>query len=574
MSPAAHVQRTRHKVPGFDPHNDAHVTAVETKISEAAGAGFRVVGFDPDSELVTLERTRAVTEVAAEEGTTRLIASLRTGAKPSDGDREATRLENQHPGYTMTRFEPHLNNAVLEQLDEDVVRCRGAVANVLSVKPWLVQAAARPDGGFVLGLPSKYMPSKHDEKLTEVAESVVGAPGWYVDIDPKSLRAQIIPAEPPTFDAMIPFPFDRSIPEFTSPADTAWTRIPLGRALGRPGEKSGPEYCLDLASASHTLLQGLPMSGKSVNINAFAYWMINAGAELAIVDTPDKGVDFEWIKPYLRDGGWGCESYQAMVATCSMVYAEGKRRAAVLKKRGINNWFDLTDDPSFRPLVLIADEYTGLMTEERVPKALPKDHPMRVEAEETNGYKDMIATFIQKIALEMRFVGVHVFVSTQLGNTRTGVSTALKAACGNRFLMGPNASDNQRSNAFSAPDAVAEVPDNVATTAGVSKGVGVSETEGQPSQVFKGYFATPAEFAAHLGQATRLRRTTRPEPTRAEIAEHTGMDDLDHGSGQLPDDDPWNGRRAPKADSDRVYADDGTELRGAAAAARAAKNTT
>ncbi|GAA1484917.1 hypothetical protein [Brachybacterium fresconis] len=49
------------------------------------------------------------------------------------------------------------------------------------------------------------------------------------------------------------------------------------------------------------------------------------------------------------------------------------------------------------------------------------------------------------------------------------------------------------------------------------------------------------------------------------------MDDLDHGSGQLPDDDPWNGRRAPKADSDRVYADDGTELRGAAAAARAAK---
>src|SRR5690625_7468034 len=101
--------------------------------------------------MVTLERTRAVTEVAAEKGTTRLIASLRTGAKPSDGDREATRLENQHPGYTMTRFEPHLNHAVLEQLDEDVVRARGAVANALSVKPWLVQAASRPGGGFEIG---------------------------------------------------------------------------------------------------------------------------------------------------------------------------------------------------------------------------------------------------------------------------------------------------------------------------------------------------------------------------------------------------------------------------------------
>ncbi|HLS74711.1 MAG TPA: hypothetical protein VK046_13130 [Actinomycetaceae bacterium] len=568
-----HVQRTRHTVPGFDPHNDAHVTAVETKISEAAGAGFRVVGFDPAAEMVTLERTRAVTEVAAEKGTTRLIASLRTGAKPSDGDREATRLESQHPGYTMTRFEPHLNHAVLEQLDPDVVRCRGAVANALSAKPWEVQASARRGGGFVLELPKTYMPSRHDAKLTEVAENVVGSPGWYVDIDPKALRAQVIPAKPPTFEAMIPFPFDREIPRFTSPADTAWAQIPLGRALGQPGTNTGPQFCLDLTSASHTLLQGLPMSGKSVNINAFAYWMIHAGAELAIVDTPDKAVDFEWIKPYVRDGGWGCESYEAMAATCSMVYAEGKRRAQVLKSCGINNWLSITDDPSFRPLVLIADEYTGLMTEERVPKALPKDHPMRAEAETTNGYKDMIATFIQKIALEMRFVGVHVFVSTQLGNTKTGVSTALKAACGNRFLMGPNASDNQRANAFAAPDAVAVVPDNVATTAGVSKGVGVSETEGQPSQVFKGYFATPAEFAANLEAATHLQRTTRPEPTRTEIAEHTGMDDLDDGPGQLPDNDPRNGRRAPKAEADRVYAEDGTELRGAAAAAaRAAQH--
>ena len=57
----AHVQRTRHKVPGFDPHNDAHVTAVETKISEAAGSGFKVVGFDAGSETVTIDGGRSVT---------------------------------------------------------------------------------------------------------------------------------------------------------------------------------------------------------------------------------------------------------------------------------------------------------------------------------------------------------------------------------------------------------------------------------------------------------------------------------------------------------------------------------
>ena len=183
----------------------------------------------------------------------------------------------------------------------------------------------------------------------------------------------------------------------------------------------------------------------------------------------------------------------------------------------------------------------------------------------------MVATFIQKIALEMRFVGVHVFVSTQLGNTKTGVSTALKAACGNRFLMGPNASDNQRANAFSAPDSVAEVPENVKTAPGVSKGVGVTETEGQPSRVFKDYFAPTATFAEHLADSSTVRCTSRPEPTRAEIAEHTGMDDLDGGAGQLGDDDIWTGRRVPKAESDRIYNGDGAELRGAAAAAHAAK---
>src|SRR5699024_6002712 len=144
-----------------------------------------------------------------------------------------------------------------------------------------------------------------------------------------------------------------------------WAQIPLGRALGQPGTDTGPEFCLDLASASHTLLQGLPMSGKSVNINALAHWMLNAGAGPARVDTPDMAVGFARNKPSVRVVGWACESYEAIVATCGMVYAEGKRRAKALKPRGINKWLSINDDPSFRPQPLIAHEYTGLMTEER-----------------------------------------------------------------------------------------------------------------------------------------------------------------------------------------------------------------
>lgn len=509
----------------FDPAK--HGATVLARIEEEYGEGFAIQSYDPDSHTVVAVRESSIAQFTADGDA--LHVELPDGTQESQGPKIAQEFENLKPGWKVTGFHPYAKPgfATMRELTDREVRVRDAVAQALRVQrtPWQVQIAERTDGGFDLELPKSYTSSKHDDALTEVAETTAGEPGWFVKIDPKTLRGAILPGQLPTFSTMIPYPFERDIPEFTAPSDTRWATVPLGRALGRPGEENGPEYCLNLKSASHTLLQGLPMSGKSVNINTFLYWMVRSGAELAIVDTPDKAVDFQWVKPYVRDGGWGCESYEAMVATCGTVYAEGKRRAKVLKQRGIANWFDVADDPSFRPLVLLADEYTGIMTKENVPKSLKRDHPMRVEAEETNGFKDMVGTFIQKTILEMRFVGVHVFISTQLGNNRTGVNTAVKAAAGNRFLMGPNASDNQRANAFNAPDSVAVVPDNVKNTAGVSKGVGVSETEGQPSTVFKGYFASVDEFRKRLEGASGLRRTTRPEPTAAEIAEYTGMED-------------------------------------------------
>src|SRR5699024_12545110 len=109
------------------------------------------------------------------------------------------------------------------------------------VNPGAVKASPRRAARFVIDLPNTSMPTRHDDKLTEVAENVVGSRGWYVDSDPKALKAQIIPAEPPTFAEMIPFPFDRDIPQFTSPADTTWAQMPRGRALRPPGRGTGPE---------------------------------------------------------------------------------------------------------------------------------------------------------------------------------------------------------------------------------------------------------------------------------------------------------------------------------------------
>ena len=75
---------------------------------------------------------------------------------------------------------------VYARLDEATSRCRSAVAVALGVKPWAVRARPRTGGGFDLELPESYSPSRHDKKLAEVATSVVGRDGWYVDVDPRN----------------------------------------------------------------------------------------------------------------------------------------------------------------------------------------------------------------------------------------------------------------------------------------------------------------------------------------------------------------------------------------------------
>ncbi|GAA1490979.1 cell division protein FtsK [Brachybacterium sacelli] len=564
---SAHVQRTRHKVPGFDPHNDAHVAAVEKKVSDEAGTGFKVVGFDPGTQVVTFERTRAVTEVVAEKGSTRLVASLRTGAKPSDGDREAARLENQHPGYTMTRFEPHLSNAVLEQLPEEVIRCRSAVANALSVKPWDVQAARRRGGGFVLQLPRSYMPSKHDEKLTEVAENVVGRPGWYVDADPKALTAQVIPAEPPTFPAAISYPFEETIPDRFADPD-GWAQLPLGDILPERADTPRERFTLDLEAGPHTAVNGVSGAGKTVTINAAIYGAVTRGMQLAIVDVPAKKVDFLWAKRFCAPGFWGCDSLEASVTTMGLIYDEGQRRAEVLERHSVVKVSELPPTEQFPPIFAVVDELTGLLMPEEVPK-LAKDDPIRLEAEQINSDKARLKRFIKKTAAELRFVGIKLLLSTQVASSNTGITPDLRTNLQNKILLGAKPTDGNRRLALNDPTMVPRIPENVANDKGARLGVGVFETESEPG-VFKSFYADFREYEHRLA-SLEAPTCGSPSPSQAQIAKYTGGESFDEAPQRLPDDDPWNGRRAPKAESDRVYSDDGTELKGAAAAARAAK---
>lgn len=529
------TERLKIRLPdGFDPAR--HLSALLKQIADTHGEGWEVDSVDPEAGVAHAFRQVTLTEVTASERGKRFEVRLAIGTKPADGDRVATRLEDLHPGYVLAEFDPYLGRAVLSKLTDAEQRCRGAVSVALGTKPWEVQVSARLDGGFDLVLPKTYVPSKHDKKLEEVATAVVGREGWYVDTDPGKLTASIIPADPPTFPPVVPYPIKR-----LTKSDPMAVRF--GVRLPAPGSDDLEEVTLDWAASSWAMVAGTPGSGKSVALNAIIAGSLASGSELVIVDDQSKAVDFLWCKSFVRPGGWGCDGLTSSVAALGLVYEEGKQRAKQLAQEGVVNWPELPASKRPAPILVVVDEVTALLSLRKVPAGIPKDHPYRVAALQENLLKTAIDDYMNKIVAEQRFVGIHLVLASQVVNNNTGVGPSLKAKIGHKILCGSNPSEQARKQAFSDASAVPDVPANVKTDSKASRGTGVAELEGHGACVFKSLFATTGDYAAAL-QSLRVPTTGRPAPTPQEIARLTPS--LDDSSS--PDGTPSGGgdqKRAP-----------------------------
>lgn len=512
---------------GFDVNK--HVSALTRKIIEEWGPGWEVENINPELWTATASRMVEINEVTERgKNSDTIEVKLTRNTKPSDGDKFAAKSESQHEGYFLTEFEPFLGYAILTKLTPNAARARGAIAVALGVKPWDVQITETRVGGYEFTLPRNYVPSKHFDKLQEVAEAVVGQDGWYVTVNAQKLRAEIIPSAPPTFPPAIPYPFAK---QKGSPKDLDWVlRVPLGVTLGY-GENPGDTLYLDLDATPGGLVAGTAGSGKSVGINAFVYGVLARGAELVIADLPHKSIDFTWAMPFCRPGGFGCASTAASLTSLAMVYEEGEKRAKLLRKHNVQKWQDLP--AAVRPplIVVVVDEVTGLFGLEEVPRGLPKDHPLVTEAMQQNLETQILKKTIAKIPAEMRFVGIRIVLATQMAQANTGVSVPLKTNLANRILFGSNPNDAARGHALLDPRSAPKVPDNIKADSKASRGVGVAELEGQEPVIFKSFFATTDEYARNLN-ALGVPTTSRPEPTAAEIAKYTPS--LDDGSDEPP----------------------------------------
>lgn len=800
----------------FDQNNKQHLDEVLKKVADhGKGTGWEVASFDPVGRQLTLQRQTAVTQVTKRAGEDSYRVEIPRDTRPTDGDKIAAKLEGdpRHAGYFMTRFDPYAGEATLSKLSKEELRCRNAVAVALGVKPWDVGVTTTAGGGFNLTLPHSYVPSKHDDKLQEVAEAIVGKVGWYFTSEPAELTAEIVPSKPPMLPEVIPFQRDLIVPSESPailaplpiglalaergdqpsepvmlnledgphtqvggtsgggkalhvataiPTPTGWTtmgqlelgstilgrdgkpctvtwpgpveerelyclvlddgqsfladgehqwivtggqhpapveqdaaavmlaqtRHPLDRRtlaglcelyrdlgarawptpgllaaylsiagvsdisgdlevdsvsrvllsrvqfeLGerprlQPGERvmttsmmladggefqvrlaapiltdgdsiqrgevpgrsaalasltkgaqlgngaleletsqanadtvrelarglgfhvtetelddelvavvissrdhlkivsiapagTGPARCIQVDSADASYLVGeyVP-THNTVTLNGLITGALLAGAELAVIDLPSKAVDFQWVQPFVRDGGWGCESMEEGAVVLERLYAEGAERAATLKRYGAKKLSELPLDmqQQMRPILVVADEVTGLFAKDTVPKSLGADDPLVLEALSKNLASDLIQQYIQKIAAEYRFVGFKLVLSTQVAGTQTGIGTALRTNLQNKFLLGAKATDGNRKLILRDVTSVPVPPAHIQNNAKVARGVGVAELEGQPGMVFKSSYADTDDLIKYLRDAGVPERSqyeldsTRPDP--------------------------------------------------------------
>ena len=525
---ASNVERVKLKLPKeFDPARH-QISVVEKAVTKQCGEGFEVESIEQttDSEGLTryiavATRRVAITQVSEtnSKAPTKEV-SLGRNVKPADGDKIAAKLAASHgDGWEMTQFKPFLGTAVLTRLTVEESRCRGALAVALGVKPWDVQVKSTKGGGFTVGLPPSYVPSKHDPKMEEVATGVVGDEGWYVRTDPKKLTAEIIPSEPPTFPDVIHTPMDSVVP--FNHLDKETFKIPLGMKLPDAGETVGETFYLDMNAGAHSQLGGISGGGKTVLLNCYLATWLAKGAELVIIDLPTKSADFEWCKHYVRPGGWGCDSPAQSATAIRLVMDEGERRSKHIKSHGVNDWKLLPKNAALKPLIVIVDELTGLFANEAVPKT-KKDSPallieMAEEAEKTNLYKEILKNGIKRVAAELRFTGVFLMLATQVASANTGIEPALRTNLHHKLLMGAKPTEGNRRLVFSDPDRVPVVPENIRTSPGASRGVGTTEPEGDEPSVFKSYYATVAQYSDWLDKLG-VPRTANPAPSRAQMA--------------------------------------------------------
>lgn len=320
---------------------------------------------------------------------------------------------------------------------------------------------------------------------------------------------------------------------------------------------------------------------NTVTINDILADQIALGAEVFVIDDVAKQVDFAWAKDYVADGGWGCNGLRESVTTLRLMYERGQARAAKMAELGYVNWQDMPESIRFKPMFLVADEFSALTITEKIPPGIDKGIPEIQEMIQNNLLRFKIQNWTRRIMAEQRFVGARVLTALQVSNAATGMPPSMRALYGHKFLQGSNPSKTQRQQAFNVEDSVPRIPPNLVGGGLAAKGIGAAELEGQDALIYKGFYASTDALRAELDRRGAP-KTSRPDPTPEEMDRlcplDEGEDDLDDegpspmiAGETLPSGKPVGSLDAKFGPVATVYDENGKPLKGAALAAAQSK---
>ena len=280
---------------------------------------------------------------------------------------------------------------------------------------------------------------------------------------------------------------DNPLPEL-APFDFTSDRggaIPF--AVGVDGEPVAYDPALD----PHLLLAGLTGAGKSCLAQGLVYGALVRGWQVYVIDPVKAGADYRFARDRCR--GFAATPVEA-TAVLRTVYAEVARRKQLNADHGVGSYRELPDPPPH--LLVLIDEFTSLVGRDPVP---PRTDDPELDAERdlieaANHARIEIGVFAGKIAREARSSGVTIALGTQklsakmldtipdAGDLKTNLS---------RVLLGKT-SWGDRASALRSPD---DAPDLDGT---VPRGRGLWETTAHPAQIVQCWYATQAQFRAHL----------------------------------------------------------------------------
>ena len=460
---------------GFDPANSKHMSQLNNLVSQRA-AGWKIFRVETDHHRVVLipQDSSGVSDEV------RVFHFDRVAA--SDVKGLVARLEETQGGLTVVSVDEVNGLARMSVLDEKRLLVRRLVAQVVGLPVWKVSVFhSQTDEGFTVKLPDGFawVESKYRTRLLDVCRQI-GGDGWFYRMDMVGNVIRLIPGVPPNFPPVVPVPSDVS----EHAQEGVWQ---IGVALPQAGETEGERVAWRFEDSPGLGVGGTTGGGKSVVLNTIIFQHVAAGGRVVLVDDKAKSADFEWLKPWIGDHGWGGDGAESILACLRYVLEEVQVRAARFREWGIQKWSQLTAEQKRKmPLImLMADE----VSQYAVPPAKvagEKDSPVVVQ----NRYDIAIAAAINQTLLKItqvaRFAGVCFVLSAQSFTLQSGIDPKVKANLGGRLLMGVSASENMREQILADARRAARIPVQVVEGDG-SKGVGVAELGG--SRVVKAFYS-------------------------------------------------------------------------------------